>query len=335
MVHLTVTRGTSLNKTRKVFVATRGNARGARGEAGSLPVLNTLPDEPTILGTDIGLVEKTNGTQKKFTFDNLIVYCKAQLTGFFLKLAGVDGGQTLNGGTESGDPLNVQSNPFNDGPINFNSKVSFDENGRLIILIGEDAGIAFSDSHFYEVAPGVVTYAAGGVDAWHINILWFGSATLGGPFLLNEVSGPLNPTLIANNEYTANGIGSDANGLYGIVNGIMAWTADNDGNISGTGTASNLQTGTAYELVLTDAGKLITFDNAAAIALTIPANVAVAFKVGTVINLLQLGAGQVTVGITTDTLDSSDAKVALTGQYSAATLYKKTATTWVLFGDLA
>ena len=106
-------------------------------------------------------------------------------------------------------------------------------------------------------------------------------------------------------------------------------------NVYGGGTESNIQTGTTYAPVLTDAGKLITLSNAAAITLTIPANAAVAFPVGTVINLLQLGAGQVTVALTSDTLLSKGDKVALTGQYSPATLVKTAATTWVLFGDLA
>lgn len=98
---------------------------------------------------------------------------------------------------------------------------------------------------------------------------------------------------------------------------------------------ANVQVGTTYAPVLSDAGKLITMSNAGAITFTIPANAAVAFRVGTVINLLQLGAGQVTVAITADTLSSSGAMVALTGQYSAATLVKTAATVWVLFGDLA
>lgn len=125
-----------------------------------------------------------------------------------------------------------------------------------------------------------------------------------------------------------------ANGTGGEVqdSGVIV---DDNNNVSGAGTTANAQTGTTYELVLSDAGKLVTLDNASAIALTIPANASVAFPVGTVINLLQLGAGQVTVGITSDTLTSSGAKTKLTGQYSAATLVKTGTTAWTLFGDIA
>ncbi len=110
---------------------------------------------------------------------------------------------------------------------------------------------------------------------------------------------------------------------------------DDDNNMSGAGILANIQTGTTYELVLGDAGKLITLSNGSAITLTIPANVSVAFPIGVVIDLLQLGAGQVTVEITTDTMNSSGSKTKLTGQYSAAALVKITATVWVLFGDIA
>ena len=112
-------------------------------------------------------------------------------------------------------------------------------------------------------------------------------------------------------------------------------TLDDDNAVAGAGVQKNEQTGTAYELVLADKGKVVDLDNAAAINLTIPANAAVAFPIKTVINLLASGAGQVSILITDDTLDSKDGNVKLTGQYSAATLYKKSATRWILFGDLS
>ncbi len=91
----------------------------------------------------------------------------------------------------------------------------------------------------------------------------------------------------------------------------------------------NLQTGTTYELVLGDAGKMVDLSNAAAIALTIPANSAVAFPVDTRIDLNQYGAGLVTVGITTDTLRGDPVSQ---GQYKGLSLWKRTATEWVIYG---
>lgn len=58
----------------------------------------------------------------------------------------------------------------------------------------------------------------------------------------------------------------------------------------------NAQTGTTYAPVLTDGNNtLVTFTNAAAIAVTLPTNAAVAFPIGTTLQFKQLGAGAVTV----------------------------------------
>lgn len=97
----------------------------------------------------------------------------------------------------------------------------------------------------------------------------------------------------------------------------------------------NTQTGTSYTLVLADAGKLVTLSNAAAITLTIPTNASVAFPLNTRIDLLQYGAGQVTVGGAGVTIRSSGSKLKLTGQYSGATLWKKGTDEWVLVGDIS
>jgi len=97
----------------------------------------------------------------------------------------------------------------------------------------------------------------------------------------------------------------------------------------------NAQTGTTYTLVLADAGKLVSLSNASAITLTIPTNASVAFPVNTRIDLLQYGAGQVTVGGSGVTIRSSGSKLKLTGQYSGATLWKKATDEWILIGDIA
>jgi hypothetical protein len=102
-----------------------------------------------------------------------------------------------------------------------------------------------------------------------------------------------------------------------------------------TSVPENAQTGTSYTLVLADAGKLVTLNNAAAITLTIPTNTAVAFPIGTRIDLVQYGAGQVTVGGSGVTIRSSGSKLKLAGQYSGATLWKRGTNEWVLIGDIA
>ena len=96
---------------------------------------------------------------------------------------------------------------------------------------------------------------------------------------------------------------------------------------------TNAQTGTAYTLALSDADKLVELSNAAAITLTVPTNATTAFPTGTQIDLLQTGAGQVTVGGAGVTLQSNGTKLKLNGQYAAATLIKRATDTWVLIGN--
>lgn len=95
----------------------------------------------------------------------------------------------------------------------------------------------------------------------------------------------------------------------------------------------NNQVGTTYVPVLKDNGKMITLNNAAAITVTLPANSGTAFPIGTEMQLMQLGAGRVTVAITTDTLRSSGSKFRTSAQYAVMRLVKIAATTWVLTGD--
>lgn len=96
----------------------------------------------------------------------------------------------------------------------------------------------------------------------------------------------------------------------------------------------NNQTGTTYTLVLADAGKCVEGNNASAITLTIPPNTSVAFPVGTVIEVFQQGAGQITVtagsGVTLRAPDG--AKTAK--QYASASLRQRATDEWVLAGNV-
>jgi hypothetical protein len=86
-------------------------------------------------------------------------------------------------------------------------------------------------------------------------------------------------------------------------------------------------------LVLTDNGRLVTLSNAAAITLTVPLNSSVAFATGAVINIQQIGAGQVTVAAAAGvTLNGTGTKTR--AQWSAASLVKTATDTWTLIGDI-
>lgn len=90
----------------------------------------------------------------------------------------------------------------------------------------------------------------------------------------------------------------------------------------------------AYTFVIADAGKLVELSSASAITLNIPTNASVAFPLNTRIDIVQTGAGQVTVGGAGVTIRSSSSRLKLNGQYSGATLWKKATDEWYLIGDI-
>jgi len=95
------------------------------------------------------------------------------------------------------------------------------------------------------------------------------------------------------------------------------------------------ETGTTYTFILTDAEKHITFTNASAVTVTVPANASVAFPIGTVISFSQGGAGQVSfTGATPPTLQSADAALTTVKLYSGGSMIKILEDTWRIFGDM-
>jgi hypothetical protein len=92
----------------------------------------------------------------------------------------------------------------------------------------------------------------------------------------------------------------------------------------------NAQTGTTYTLVLTDAGKQVTMSNASASTLTVPPNSSVAFAVGTRIQIIQLGAGAVTLTAGVGVTVSSTLISLAMAQYQTATLIKQATDVWIV-----
>jgi len=95
----------------------------------------------------------------------------------------------------------------------------------------------------------------------------------------------------------------------------------------------NAQTGTTYTLVLADAGKLVTLDNASPISLEVPLNSSVAFPTGTQVNLAQIGAGRVTVAGAAGVTVNSALGLKTRTQYSVLTCIKTDTDSWLLTGD--
>ncbi len=154
----------------------------------------------------------------------------------------------------------------------------------------------------------------------------------------NNISGVVGITCTGNITLSTPGATVDGVDLTALASTVSTNTSNISSNTSAIASKAdvnftiNTQTGTSYTLVLGDAAKLIDMSNASAIALTIPANSSVPFPIGTIITVLQAGAGQVTVGITTDTLNGRNG-LKTAGQWAVITLIKRTSTTWVLSGD--
>jgi hypothetical protein len=99
-------------------------------------------------------------------------------------------------------------------------------------------------------------------------------------------------------------------------------------------TAINQQT-SSYTTVLTDRDKLVEVSSSSGVTVTIPANSSVAYPVGTSIDILQTGAGQVTIAGAGGVTVNATPGLKLRTQWSSATLFKRATDTWVVFGDLS
>jgi hypothetical protein len=100
--------------------------------------------------------------------------------------------------------------------------------------------------------------------------------------------------------------------------------------------AINAQTGTSYTLVAGDLNDLVTLSNASAITLTVPPSV---YSANDVINIAQIGAGQVTfaqgAGVTITSTGATASAPKLRAQYSAASVICTASNTFLVVGDIA
>jgi hypothetical protein len=132
-------------------------------------------------------------------------------------------------------------------------------------------------------------------------------------------------------------------GSSGDITGITTGT---DSGLSGgvtSGTATlrlklefDAETGTTYTLVAGNLNQLVTLNNASPITLTVPPSV---FSAGDVINIAQIGAGQVTLaqgaGVTITSTGATASAPKLRAQYSAASIICTASNTFLVVGDIA
>jgi hypothetical protein len=129
----------------------------------------------------------------------------------------------------------------------------------------------------------------------------------------------------------------------GDIEGIVTGTDSglSGGAASGTVTLRqklefDAETGTTYTLVAGNLNQLVTLNNASPITLTVPPSV---FSAGDVINIAQIGAGQVTLaqgaGVTINSTGATATAPKLRVRYSAASIICTASNTFLVVGDLA
>ena len=119
------------------------------------------------------------------------------------------------------------------------------------------------------------------------------------------------------------------------VEGVAVPTVSSTDDLSNKNvlTALNAQTA-SYTLVLADKGKAVEVTSASATNVTVPPNSSVDYPIGTVIEVAQLGTGQVTLvageGVTLQTPSS----LLTRAQFSSLSLRKRATDTWLVTGDM-
>ena len=129
----------------------------------------------------------------------------------------------------------------------------------------------------------------------------------------------------------------------GDIEGIVTGT---DSGLSGGATSGTVtlrqklefdaETGTTYTLLAANLNQLVTLNNASAITLTVPPSV---FSAGDVINIAQIGAGQVTVsqgaGVTITSTGATSSAPKLRANKSAASIICTASNTFLVIGDIS
>jgi hypothetical protein len=149
-------------------------------------------------------------------------------------------------------------------------------------------------------------------------------------------AGTGDPTdLTADQARTAMGLGTAATLNSGTGAGDLPTITQADARYQLLPTIND-QSGTTYTFVLADAGKTIRTSNGSAVTLTIPTNASVAYPIGTMIRIIQSGAGQVTIAPDGGVIMNSYGSATKTaGQYASAILQKVATDTWNLDGTVS
>ena len=182
-----------------------------------------------------------------------------------------------------------------------------------------------------EATPGTISVATGGVTSAMIadGTIVDGDINASAAIAQSKISG-LTSDLAAKSPI-------NAPTFTGLVTVAASGVAFTDGTQTKEGTPSRtpiIQKSSAYTLsALTERDSMI--EVSAAGVITVPTDATLNFPIGTSIDILQTGTGEVSVAPVsgTVTINATPGRTLRT-QWSSATLFKRAANTWVLFGDL-
>lgn len=197
---------------------------------------------------------------------------------------------------------------FKDSDSNIDAKIETDASGNLAITnAGGDIGLGNTATDLF-IGNGTA----------NVDIVFEAAGEIRGATGINVTLGQ-----------------SDSNILIDAANASLDASGNLDVSTIVAGRSINAQTGTTYTFVIGDRLKVVTLNNTSAITLTIPPNSSVAFAVGTSIDIIQLGAGQVTVAGGSGVVVHSTPTLKLRAKYSVGSCLKIATDTWIFMGDLA
>jgi hypothetical protein len=149
-----------------------------------------------------------------------------------------------------------------------------------------------------------------------------GSTTAGDA--LPKAGGAMTGAITTNSTFDGRDVATDGTKLDTIVIGDT---------VAANEVTLNAQTGTAYTIVPTDNGKLVTLANSGAIALTIDTNANAPIDIGATIAFQQTLAGLVTMSGAGITFHNRNGLTS-GGQYAVWSITKTATDTWLVAGDL-
>lgn len=192
-----------------------------------------------------------------------------------------------------------------------------------------------------EIDGGDFVYVTGGTV--NDNTGWVQTETVGtigtDSILFTQFAGTGTVTAGTNISVSGNQVSVINNPTFsGLVTASASGVAFSDGTQTKEGVPSRtpiIQKTDSYTLSsLTERDSLIEMGKATAQTLTIPLNSSVAYPVGTSIDILQTGAGQVTIAGAGGVTVNATPGLKLRAQWSSVTLFKRATDTWVVMGDL-